>query len=120
MNWKTLRSPSILFWGYCILILIGSSIPATSMPKLEVLTFDKVIHFSEYTVFGWLYLRFYQESRVSKKWKLLILVPILFPLLDETWQQFIPGRDSSIFDSIADWIGIAFGYGLGYFLSLHD
>lgn len=120
MNWKTLRSPSFLFWAYSVLILIGSSIPSSSMPKLEVLTFDKIIHFIEYSIFGILYLRFYRESKASSGSKLILLLPLIFPLIDESWQHLIPGRDSSIFDSLADWIGIAFGFGLGYFLSSHD
>ncbi len=120
MNWTKLRNPRFLFWGYCFLILIGSSIPSHSMPKIELLTFDKIIHFSEYFIFGWLFFRVYRQTPEASQINLLLFIPLIFPVIDESWQRFIPGRDPSIYDSIADWIGIAFGYGLGYFLSSHD
>jgi len=120
MNWTKLRNPGLIFWVYGVLILCGSSIPSASMPKLGILTFDKVIHFTEYSIFGILFLRYYRRKSPSNKWLVFLLIPLLFPLLDESWQRLIPGRDSSIFDAMADWLGIAFGYGLGYFISRHD
>lgn len=113
-NQKTYR---ILFGLYLIAILAASSIPGHSMPKIIILSPDKLLHLAEYFVLGVLaYLSFKRFS-----WPLFIGL-ILFACFDEIWQSFIPGRRPSVFDVAADILGIMIVIGAVYFRSLkaHD
>jgi len=73
---------------------------------------DKLIHASAYAVMAFL---FWQAGKAwmtycgEKQWGLLALICVLFCALyglsDEWHQSFVPGRDASFFDWIADALG---------------
>jgi len=71
---------------------------------------DKVVHFGLYFVLGstlaW--------GRARSGWVLghtmLIALGVLYGVTDEWHQSFVPGRDASIADWIADCIGVVAGY----------
>lgn len=107
----------IIFGFYLIAILAASSIPGHSMPKIIILSPDKLLHLAEYFILGVLaYLSFKKFS------KILVIGLILFAIMDEIWQSFIPGRWPSVFDVAADILGIMIVIGAVYFRSLkvHD
>ncbi|MCH7731230.1 MAG: VanZ family protein [Candidatus Marinimicrobia bacterium] len=98
----------ILLVAYCTLILIISSIPGTSIPKLPFLGWDKLIHFLEYAGLGWLLV----QSLTQKKLKFVMMVIIagmVFGIFDELFQYFIPRRISSVADWFADSAGLIVG-----------
>ncbi len=109
MNSNTIKK---IILGYLALILALSSIPAQSMPPLAILTFDKGIHFIEYGILGYLVGRYLYS--VNKSILFGILFCALFGAFDETWQFFIPGRISSVYDWIADALGSASGLVLAF------
>ena len=98
----------IQFFLYLFLILIGSSIPGKSVPTVFSLTWDKLLHVIEYFFLGILGYRAYEDS-----YKYITIVistfGIVFGCIDEIWQLFIPGRNSSYYDVIADGIGVILG-----------
>ena len=98
----------IQFFLYLFLILIGSSIPGKSVPTVFSLTWDKLLHVIEYFFLGILGYRAYEN-----KYKYITIVismfGILFGCIDEIWQLFIPGRNPSYYDVIADSIGVILG-----------
>ena len=73
---------------------------------------DKVFHFLEYLVFGFLLARVIQTAQPKTRLKLFVFV-IVFALIwgaiDEVHQSFVPLRDASFFDLIADCLGASVG-----------
>lgn len=73
--------------------------------------FDKVVHFVEYYIFGWLLYRWFSSpDRVWGRRGVLLmtlLVGIGYAVGDEWHQSFVPGRDASFFDALFDAAGIA-------------
>jgi len=91
-----------------VTILLVSSIPGHSLPQLKILSWDKLWHFIEYSILGLLLMKNVNPF----KFRLVIMVILagfVFAGFDEFWQSFIPGRTSSIYDAIADGMGIITG-----------
>ena len=103
-----MKNPKLQFHLFLILIILGSSLPGKSVPDIVNLSWDKLLHFIEYTLFGVLGYRAYY-SHPSFNVYFLCFFGILFGILDESWQKMIPGRFSSHYDVIADGIGVIFG-----------
>ena len=96
------------FFGFLFLILLGSSIPSSSMPKFVILTWDKIFHIIEYTIAGFLGYRAYHQDLKNPIIRVSTFC-IIFCIIDEIWQSMIPGRFPSHYDIIADVIGVIFG-----------
>ena len=97
---------------YCIAIYIQSDFPSSEhIPTFEFS--DKVLHFLAYAVMGVLFYRAYQTLRFKENLRLLILLSIvsasLYGISDEIHQYFVPYRDASIFDVIANCLGAICG-----------
>jgi VanZ family protein len=109
--------PVILYSG---IIFYASSVPNVKAPLAEI-SFDAVLHVLLYAPFGYLLARAFYNARVSVSQETLLRVVLLISLLyggsDEIHQSFVPGRDASLTDVIADMIGGAMG-GYLYLLSL--
>ncbi|MCH8012773.1 MAG: VanZ family protein [Candidatus Marinimicrobia bacterium] len=98
----------ILLVAYCTLILILSSIPGTSIPKLPFLGWDKLIHFLEYAGLGWLLVQSLDRKEL-KFVTMVIIAGMVFGIFDELFQYFIPRRISSVADWFADSAGLIVG-----------
>lgn len=91
-----------------ILISIQSHIGEDKLsPSLA--SSDKVAHFVIFGLLGWLLARaFYKEKNTFLQqnyfWLVLVVV-VIFALIDEIHQHYIPGRYSDIWDWIADLSG---------------
>jgi VanZ family protein len=101
---------------YLALIFVLSSIPAFHVPGTFFLK-DKIAHAVEYAGLGWLVHR-----AVLGTWPAAgaftrvfgsLLAIALFGVADEVYQAGTPGRDSSIFDWLADLLGASLGSLLG-------
>ena len=97
---------------YCLAIYIQSDFPASEhIPSFELS--DKLIHFLAYAVMGVLFYRAYQTLRIKDNLRLLILISIvsasLYGISDEIHQYYVPYRDASIFDAIANMLGAICG-----------
>ncbi|MBC8215335.1 MAG: VanZ family protein [Candidatus Marinimicrobia bacterium] len=103
-----IRNYRILFILYMGIILGLSSIPGNSFPGFKILTYDKVIHFFEYFVFGFLAMKSFR-SLTLRRVTTIILFGLAFSIFDEIWQSFVPGRSPSPYDAIADLLGIISG-----------
>ena len=83
------------------------------MRFLEIYNFDKLAHMLEYGLFGWLLTRALAASRDFRSaaplalWALVL--GCLYGASDEWPQSFVPMRDSSIFDWMADAVGVSAG-----------
>lgn len=94
--------PSIL---WAIAILTVSSIPKLAIRGPLFLGCDKVAHFIEYLILG-VALRYWSGDGRRR----FVAGGIFFAVLDEFHQSFIPGRDASIWDAVADALGIVVGF----------
>jgi VanZ family protein len=69
----------------------------------------KGAHFTEYAILGFLSARAFSKSRhqfLRRNWFLLSAgLIVLYSLLDEYHQSFVPSRTASIFDSFIDMAG---------------
>ena len=98
--------PAVLVFG---LVWIGSSIPADSMPDTQLFDYDKLLHFGEYTVVGlslwWLVRRSTRIPDGLNRFFFVLALGMLWGMVDELHQGF-SGRDSSLWDLLADSIGL--------------
>ncbi len=111
---KTSKTSASLYWlltiGYMALIFYLSSSPDTGLPDIFPEGFDKVTHAGAYAVLASLFYSSLSKSGVTKYvFMLAFLLSALYGLSDEFHQSFVPGRDSSFGDLIADSIGSILG-----------
>lgn len=104
--------------GYAGLIFYLSSLPhpEEKLPTLVTFFSDKVLHAVEYAVLGALCYRAVRGSG-NDWWRrpaipAAILLASLYGASDEVHQAFVPFRDSSWLDWLADTIGAALGVGI--------
>ena len=79
--------------------------PNTSAETLATIHFitRKLAHFTEYAILGILAARAF---RTSPRWFLISAVlVVVYALLDEYHQSFVPSRTASVFDSFIDMAG---------------
>jgi len=89
-----------------------------SVPELPY--FDKVLHFIAYAILGALFLRAYRTLQVRNNLNALIILSVLssslYGISDEIHQYFVPQRNFSYFDILADVLGSLFGVFLYQFI----
>ena len=111
---KSLAPYLLILW--IIIILVFSSLPR--LPQININNelleryFDKLMHFSEYFALAFLAFLTFAKSEIklwSRKVIILTLCLIAFAAADETHQLLIIARSFSIYDMIADFLGITFG-----------
>jgi VanZ family protein len=118
MNFLKFHLPLI---AYAIVIFTFSSF-STLPEQFSEFTFqDKIMHFFEFLVLGWLLLRSARKWRISFTGASLLVAVILigavYAASDEFHQYFVPGRDCDIFDWTADTVGLAAGTITSYIFS---
>jgi VanZ family protein len=85
--------------------------PSTSPETIAVIHFitRKIAHFTEYAILGFLAARAFRTSThraINRRWFLLcVALVVVYALLDEYHQSFVPSRTASIFDSLIDMSG---------------
>lgn len=94
-----------------MIIFIQSSFPAVELPKVELISFDKVVHAG---VFGFLaalaYISFINlnpdSAFAGSPYLWSGIVCIIYGASDEIHQYFVPNRSSELQDWLADIAGI--------------
>ncbi len=91
---------------YAVGIIAISSISNLKISRVNLIAFDKLIHFLEYAIFAFLIFRsvYNISPKITLKRTLLFSALFLsfFALMDEVFQYFIPGRHSELFDFLTD------------------
>ena len=92
---------------WAVLILAVSSIPDLSTPGLGFSMADKIVHFAEYFILGYLTARAI-SSFIKEPLKIFWMSSAItsgYGILDELHQILIPGRTAEGLDMIADILG---------------
>ena len=105
-----------IYWlpliAYCGFIYLQSSYPSPEeLPSFEFS--DKLMHFGAYAVMGVLFYRAYQTLPLKTNFQSIVLLSMisasLYGVSDEIHQAFVPERDGSFGDVIADVLGAVCG-----------
>ena len=99
--------PKITLFGYMFLIFIMSLIPGKSLQSIEILSQDKILHFTEYSKLG--VLGFQASSNVKNLIPRVIFFGTSFGCLNEVIQIFIPFKTPRLYDSLANLLGLTCG-----------
>ncbi|MBN2460010.1 MAG: VanZ family protein [Candidatus Cloacimonetes bacterium] len=99
---KTYR---ILFVIWTAIMFTMTSIPELNTAPDRLLNIDKLYHIILYFVFTVLYIRMNKDKQGRGTLRVLIILLLILPFLDELHQIPIPGRSFSLLDVIADVIG---------------
>jgi len=106
----SLRFKQIAAAGFYLLILLGSSVPGQNIPKIFKFTPDKLIHVLEYTVLGWLLIRWLRHQFPHPAMVYgAMAAGVCCAVLDESYQKLIPNRSSDVWDASIDAVGVALG-----------
>ena len=104
-TFKNHKIINFLTISFVSLMIIGSSLEGTSIPKSYIFTLDKLIHIVEYFILG--VLLYFSIVGITKYSIILSLIlGIFYSFIDELYQSTVYARDASGFDVIADIIGL--------------
>lgn len=98
----------LLAIGYAGLIFLGSSFSIPPLPFKPVISIDKVAHFIEYAILGYLlYCACYHSTGLvhARATNLSLLLSVLYAFSDEWHQLYVPGRQTSEWDFLFDALG---------------
>jgi VanZ family protein len=111
--------PLILYLG---LIFFISSRPNLKAPGPDFFLLDKLVHFMEYSLLGVLLFRGIGKAMIQSKFGtfvFLLAVGSSVGALDEIFQSYIPGRIMSIYDYLADTLGVTAGLIVAFLWNSH-
>lgn len=105
-RWVSALGPVALYAGLIVYLSSRSRLPSVGVN-------DKIAHFGEYAVLAFLVTRALSLLRPSASPRLLALIAIAlataFGVSDELHQHFVPNRDASLYDLMADFAGSVSG-----------
>jgi len=93
---------------YAALIFFLSSLPSSAVPNFGITFGDLILHFCEYSVFGYFVALAVMRSPSKINWKNVLIVMVigsLYAASDEYHQSFVEGRFSEVGDFLADSTG---------------
>ena len=103
--------------AYAIVVVALSSFPGIDLPDVGKGGLDKLLHFAQYGVLGFLVSRGWGPWRAGGPTGLTPWIPALILLAfagaDEYHQHWIPGRFPEWLDWTADILGVLIGYVVG-------
>jgi VanZ family protein len=97
----------IPFFIWLIILILATSLPSKLIPEIRVFGVDKLIHIFLYSVL----MLFFFLGFGKKNWKFLSGI-LLFAVINELWQYYIPGRIVSVYDIMFN----IFGAGLAFWV----
>ena len=103
---------NIVWFLLLVLITIGSLMPAHGVPSFQHM--DKCIHFGAYAFMAFI------PAYFSDKRSVIVKTGVILALLGvgiEIAQYFVPNRSMSVYDFVANVLGISLGICVGRFLA---
>ena len=105
----------VAVFGYMALIFVVSALSfhAPLFRNVQKFHFDWLAHVVEYGVLGFLLARAVRYSASDwgtvKLWLTVLAIGVFYAATDEYHQSFIATRDASVYDGVADTIGLSLG-----------
>ena len=104
----------VVLYAALIFALSSFSFHLGWFQKTQKIHLDWVVHIVEYGVFGALVCRAFSAyhffaQTTARLFMAVILMGVLYGVSDEFHQHFVPYRDSSPLDVIADTVGVSLG-----------
>lgn len=98
----------VIMWA--VLIFISSSIPGNDFPEVRIPMADKIVHFIIFFIFCALTHRAVKHQTqfpffARHHFLSSVLLTVTYGMIDEAHQLFVPIRDSSLRDLLADALG---------------
>lgn len=88
---------------YYVALLSLSSIPGPELPQANLPGLDKLVHVGVYAGLGWIL------GGIGWPWPGLLFFGAMAGAADEIYQLSIPGRQASVWDWLADTLGVGAG-----------
>lgn len=99
--------------AWAVLIFVLSSIPGNEYPEVKVRFADKYAHVILYWGIGWFFCRAFLAQGNGRSLALVglgsVALGALYGATDEIHQLWVPARNCSAFDWIADCVGVVLG-----------
>jgi VanZ family protein len=96
---------------WALIIFVATMVPGKTIPNVPIFGIDKLVHFFIFSMLSFLWLYDLNKNiKSSLASYYVILLSIGYGIFIEIIQRFIPGRSCSIYDIIANSIGVALGY----------
>jgi VanZ family protein len=107
--------------SWSVLILILTLLPGSDMPKTDLLSFDKIAHLGIFSVLVILLIIGFKKQYdfrflKTNAEKAALGLALIYGVVIEVLQIFVPGRGFEWFDVLANAMGIGLGYGIFYFI----
>ena len=104
-----------IFSAWMCIIWALTSLPANEIPDINLFGIDKLAHFGVYFVWSLIArLNAKDKSRINIG---IFIFMLIMAVLDECHQHYIPGRNVSIYDLLANWLGVIIAwFGCGFYL----
>lgn len=119
-NKKDIFLYTIPLVAWTLLMITVSSIPGKKLPEVHLFQWDKLAHSFEFFIFTLLfarYLYFAKHFSIKQSLSYCLSIGIVYAVLDEVHQLFIPNRCCTWQDFLADSLGIVVGCIVaGYYL----
>ena len=110
-----MKSAWLAVLGYMgvIFFLSGTSFHSQLFQQVEKNHVDKLVHIVEYSVLGFLLARALQISGMRPFgvmfFAAVLIIGVAWAASDEYHQSFVPNRDASVYDGMADTVGLSIG-----------
>jgi VanZ family protein len=99
------------FWIlWAIVVLVLTLMPGEAIPNVPIFGIDKLVHFFIFGTLNLLMLIAFKKQETKEYLKICFFSSIGYGILIEFIQPFVPGRTFSIYDMIANTIGVILGY----------
>jgi len=96
-------TPVFLYMAFIFYLSSQTAVPGPSTPPFP--HYDKVIHMVMFGVLSLLFFGAWKYEKTSSPYVYAIIFTIMYGVLDEFHQSFVPGRTPDVFDAVADGIG---------------
>ena len=95
--------------GWMAVMIALSSIPGKELPEVVLPNIDKIAHFIEYAILGFLLARAIFKSGFKSGslavFIIAVAIAVVFAAFDEWHQSFVPGRNTDMIDFMFDMFG---------------
>jgi VanZ family protein len=95
----------IPFFIWLFILILSTSLPSKLIPEIRVLGVDKLFHMFLYSVL--ILLLFFGFGKKNRKF---VVVFLLFAVINELWQYYIPGRVVNIYDALFNLSGVGLAF----------